>query len=180
MTSRRAKRKYNTRKQKKKQKGGTKEDVRAFLSNFNTHEYLSNIGPNKPVGTPNQYSITEASEFDKFIKLWEAMKPKDINYLNEQFMKRKGFTLNAYHPKNFGAHKIIFYAEEYLDLLAEAAGKTQEEVLKILSDMGEKSQEEMDIIEVAFGDEYMSKKKLSNSGKALLEKYKLLLSKIAP
>ena len=175
MTSRRAKRKYHTRKQRKKQKGGSESDMRIFIRHFNLHEYLHEIGPNKPVATPNQYSTTEANEFDKFIHLWKAMSHDDKEELNKQFRKRKGYTLNAYHPHDFGAHKIIFYAEEYLDLLAQAVNKTRKEVLEILSKTGELPQEEMDIIEVAFGDEHIGKKKLSNSGKTLLAKYKSLL-----
>jgi hypothetical protein len=190
MLSRRAKSKYNTRKQRKKQKGGGSPQWHEMIFQLIHHDSLSKIGPNKPVATPRSTTRSEKdknSEFDKFIKIWTSIPPEEITKLRRLTKVKYNYTINAYIPpdiynsnKSYHDHianSIIFYAEEYLELLAKASDTSLKEILNIIAMRGEKTQKEMDIIEVAFNDYDLYGKELSDSGKELLAEYKSLLSK---
>jgi len=187
MLSRRAKSKYNTRKQRKKQKGGGSAAWHTMISSLIHHDSLSKIGPNKPVATPRTtIGNFKNSDFGKFIKIWTSIPPEEITKLRRLTKGKYNYTINAYIPpdiynsnKSYHDHianYIIFYAEEYLELLAKASDTSLKEILKIIAMRGEKTQKEMDIIEVAFNDYDLYGKELSDSGKKLLAEYKSLLS----
>ncbi len=164
----------------RKQRGGAmSKELGAFRFAYIGHPYISQIGPLKPVATPN--SGPKPSEFDKFINLWFNLNPEDKNELNRMYLKGYKFTLDAYisveHIFNMSdiENPIIFYAKEYLDVLAQAAEITTDEILMIIATRSVKTPKEMDIIHIAFGDEYLHGDKLSEWGTAVKERYLAML-----
>ena len=141
-----------------------------FIRSFNLHDDMGRIGPLKPVATPKSMPIMDSYETDtaKFLRLWKALRPEDIKMIQAKFKQSKKFTPNAYiHPDPSTVNKIIFYAVEYVALLAAVAKTTTIAILEIIATGGEKTQPEMDIINVAFND---PDKMLSESGKLLKTK----------
>ncbi len=170
----------------RKQLGGGDKEIYEFIKKFYESQYMPFIGPLKPVVTPDSSGKdpkTGLSLPGKFVNLWLNLTPEDKIKINHIF---PGFTLDAYISPEYLkrgvalkggniANIIIFYAKEYLDILAEAAEMTTGDVLKIIETMPPKTDKEMDIIGIAFGDDYIFGRPLSETGKTLREKYVSML-----
>jgi hypothetical protein len=133
------------------------------------------IGLRKIVATPLSEVRTNGLETgsQETIRLWNALSEEDKQAVKARFLNAKGFTLGVHiSTVENPANKIIFYAEEYLNHLANASDITPNDVLRIIETRGDKSQEEMDIIQVAFGDKYKADgTELSPSGELLEQIY---------
>ena len=141
-----------------------------FIQSFNLHDDMGRISSLKPVATPKSMPIMHLYETDtdKFLRLWKVLSPEDIKIIQAKFKKSKKFTPNAYiHSDSSTVNKIIFYAVEYVALLATVAKTTTSAILENIATGGKKTQSEMDIINVAFND---PDKMLSESGKELKAK----------
>ena len=147
---------------KRLQKGGTKTPLEKFITAFKWQPYLSSIGKNKPVATPNS-----GAEVQKFIDLWNAI-PEDE--------RRDGIHIGGEYPEKINAYintelstgnKIIFYDASYLPVLATVAKRSLPNILKTLGMPQIPGSKQMDIIHVAFGDH----EDLSQSAADLKEKY---------
>ncbi len=166
-----------TRRWRKQRGGALSKELGTFRFAYIGHPYISQIGPLKPVATPN----SGVSDFDRFRVLWFDLSPEDKNELNRISLKAYNFTLDAYisveHIFDMDdiANPIIFYAKEYLDVLARAAEMTTDNILLNIATRGEKTEKEMDIIHIAFGDEYIYGDELSEWGKTVKERYIMLL-----
>jgi len=151
-----------------------------FIQSFNLHDDMGRIGPLKPVATPKSMPIMDSYETDtaKFLRLWKVLSLEDIKIIQVKFKKSKKFTPNAYiHPDSSTVNKIIFYAVEYVALLATVANTTTSAILENIATGGKKTQSEMDIINVAFND---PDRMLSESGKLLKAKLVEATLKEAP
>ncbi len=170
-----------------KQRGSGMEEMRAMMVSLATHEYLRQIGPFKPVATPNSNArmANMETDFSRHIRLWRDLTPEDKNIMNERLLRHKKFSLDAFiaedhiHNPAIIANPIIFYAKEYLDILALASERTTEEILMIIATISKKTPEEMDIIHIAFGDEYLYDRRLSAWGERVKATYLALVSEIA-
>jgi hypothetical protein len=167
----------------RKQRGSGKEEIRKIMFSLSTHEFLVRIGSLKPVATPNSTPRMANSEtdFSKHIRLWRDLTPEDKNIMNERLLRSKHFSIDAFIAADYIdnpaiiANPIIFYAKEYLNLLALASEKTTEEILMIIATISKKTTEENDIINLAFGDEYLYGHRLSPWGERVKATYLALL-----
>ena len=159
----------------RKYKGRGKQERSNFMINFMSNEFTSQIGPKKSVATiRSEGRGAQETQIDRFIRLWSALNEEDIGLIKGIIKTQKGFTINAFITPD-SANPIIFYAEEYLGKLAEAAERTTEDILQMLTTRETKSQEDMDVIQIAFNDEELHGDKLSESGELLKAKYMSLL-----
>lgn len=114
------------------------------------HIYISKLGPKKIVATPNS-----GYEFNEFKNMWDALDEENKFFLTEYlYPKQFGFKLGVYikNPPPTNGNQIIFYAVEYLDLLAKVSSKTTDELLEIFSIAQLDNPYNFDLIKIAFGD----------------------------
>ena len=160
--TRRSVRSVRSRKNKKQQGGGI-EEIRDFNRMRLNHDYINKIGPLKPVATPETTSgdyhrnmingvLVLESDFQRCIRLWTALSPEDKTIFQRNNKKYNGYTLNAYIDLSARLNPIIFYAEEYLAVLASVSGTSVEEILRMITTK-QTTEEAEAIIHVAFGDD---------------------------
>jgi hypothetical protein len=171
--TRRTRRKNRTRKYRG---GGSNEQSEFIRALHFTIPDAKTIGLKKIVATPLSEVRTNGLETgsQETKRLWNALSAEDKEAVKQRFLKSKGFTLGVYiSALENPANSIIFYAEEYLKVLADAADTTPKDILRIIETRGHKTQEELDIIQVAFGDKYKvdGRMELSPSGEILEETY---------
>lgn len=171
--SRRYIKKNRNRKTKRRYLGGGPAEMTEFIRSVNLHDDMKKLGAKKPVATPHSGTKVKdrENEIQLFIRLWNELDEQDKVLLKAKFKKGKGFTPNVHiTPDEDAANMFIIYAEEYLNILAEAAGRTTQDILTMIASRGGKSEEDMNIINVAFNDE-----ELSEEGQILKSKYMSLI-----
>lgn len=131
---------------RKTQRGGN--SFFYLLNHLRYHEYISKIGPYKPVATPNS-----GAEPSKFVRLWQSLTDGEKNYIsNVIYPALYNFHLGVEvtpSGENIG-NRIIFYSQEHLDLLAHAAGMSKQELLNILKTVQNLGTYNRDLIKIAF------------------------------
>ena len=135
---------------KKELEGGGPKDFVLLRVELIRHEYINKLGPKKIIATPNS-----GSEPKKFIDMWNKLDNENKDHLTKNiYPKQFGWVLGVFvkQPPPDSGNPIIFYADEYLDLLARASGKTKDELLEIFSVAQFDNPYNLDLIKIAFGD----------------------------
>lgn len=158
---------------KKELEGGGPKDFLQLRHELLRHEYIRNLGPKKIIATPNS-----GNEPKKLLDMWKNLDDENADRLTKFiYPKQFGWELGVFvrdPPPEIG-NIIIFYAKEYLDLLARVSGKTKEELLEIFSVNQIDNPYNLDLIKIAFGDIFgngENKDPLETSeGKQVLQDY---------
>jgi hypothetical protein len=132
---------------KPRKTGGGKEEKSLFNIWRTRHEYISKIGPHKPVATPHS-----GSDFSKALQLWNALSGEDKSLILEKIGITAYITPNP--DKYITANPIFFYSPKYLQKLSEASDRSIEELLELVANVQKVDSLENDIIKIAFGDLY--------------------------
>ena len=158
----------------RRKKGGSREDLREIMMDLIRDDNVYRMGKNKPVATPWNMSYSNS----KLIRLWTGLTPDENEKISDSFVKRYNFNFRTYiSPLNETiVNPVIYYIPEYLTKLAEAADTTSETILQSIASGTKKSQHEIDIMNIAFNDEDLYGRELTNTGKLLKEKYLSLLN----
>lgn len=121
------------------------------------HADISRLCDKKIVATPHS-----GAEPSKLHDMWVNLNEDARKFLKGIYHKQYNWTLGVFvydrdadidfTPTTQVANIMIFYVEEYLNLLAEASRKTPLELLNILSVVQRENEFNKDLIKIAFGD----------------------------
>jgi len=166
-----SKKSRKSRKSRKSKKTGGGKDERSIFGVWRIrHEYISRIGPHKPVATPHS-----GPEFPYALQIWNALDETDKSLI----LEKVGITAYITPNENNRANPIFFYSPKYLQKLAEASDKSIEELLELVAHIQKQNSVEDDIIKIAFGDIYGIGSNPNpietEEGKLIREKYESLL-----
>lgn len=132
---------------RKAQRGGSTFCLKYLLLNY---EHVKDLGPDKPAATPSNAQ-------EDFKELWESLPRWEKDVLDAYYFRAKRFHFGVEitpESPEVGNHCII-YSQEHLDLLAQSAGMTRQELLNILKTRLVRIETyadkyKMDLIKIAF------------------------------
>ena len=140
----------------KNQHGSGPKEVADMVNLILSHSDIGRLGRLKPVATPHS-----GQEPRTFINMWEQLTEAEKEEVKIRIYDEKqiilGIVITPFQELGYKrvANIIVFYSEDHLSRLAEACGKTLGEILDIIIWYDSTALPiNMDIIKIAFGDEY--------------------------